>query len=145
MTEPNKPTPSSQARPGNDNARGRRDGEQDGPPPWYLTARRNFYGAMRIYGPRENYGYHEGKFYAGDTAVTVYMPKDWRGIKDASRPIAVSANGKTTWHHNHREARATASLGTAEIHNARSARTRRDGLAVDASLRPAMHNLFRAL
>lgn len=140
MTENPARTGQGQSRPGNDNAK---DHTPENPnPAWYDAARRKFTAGMRAVEYRESYKLHKGAWYAGDTAVNLYMPTDWRKIEDTTRPIAVNANGETTWHRNHAEARATASLATKKIHDAQRAERLKAHPLDDPLIRAA---LYRAL
>jgi hypothetical protein len=77
---------------------------------------------MRAVEYRESYALQDGKWYAGDSGVFAFMPSDWRKIKDTSRPIVVNDHGEQTFHRTHAEARATVSLATKRINDAKSAK-----------------------
>jgi hypothetical protein len=133
-------TGQGQARPGNKNAEGHAPKNPN--PAWYDAARKHFTAGMRSVEYRESYKLHEGAWYAGDTPVNVSMPRDWRKIGDPARPVRVRANGEETWHRNHAEARATASLATKKIHDAARAERLKANPLDDPRLRTA---LYRAL
>ncbi|MET4003921.1 hypothetical protein ABIB48_002659 [Arthrobacter sp. UYCu511] len=114
-------------------------------PEWYDKARAHFNRNMTYYGAHENYRLQKGRFYAGDSGVTVHIPKDWRKIKDPARPIVVTAPSGKTFHRNHAEARAAASLATKAINDAKGAENLKAHPLDDPRLRAALARFFRGV
>lgn len=143
MTDQLPASGASQARPGNDNAKGHKPKNPN--PAWYDAARKQFTAGMRSVQYRESYALHKGAWYAGDTPVNVSIPRDWRKIADPARPIRVRANGDETWHRTHAEARAAASLATKQIHDAARAERLKANPLDDPRLRAALYAAIKKL
>ncbi|MFE4078264.1 hypothetical protein [Paenarthrobacter sp. YIM B13468] len=115
----------SQARTGNSNAYGpnrAKKKKSDELPEWFKSARKRYGTAMTLHQSRGHYSKHNGKYIAAEGRVSIYMPADYRKIKDPTKPIVVNTPDGAFEVRDPLTAHAFAARATAKIHDAERAR-----------------------